>query len=221
MNCIINVSNGAWYPTGAMRQRKSLRAVGYGGKYHSWVNSYPEGCPSHQAAPYAFKPYAFKWAIKQGYDSIIWMDSAVWAKKNPQPIFDQIDKDGYFVLQNGWTSGEWCTDRQLQAFDLTREEALKIPHPLACVVGINIARSEGLELFREYIKNVNLFPGAWTNENGEVSPDKRVLGSRHDQAVLGLIMHKLKLKYTFPRVDGEWLDYKITNKESILLTQGM
>lgn len=208
---------------GATRQRASLDAVGFDGTYKAWINEYPPGCPSHQQTPYAFKPHAFKWAAAQGYDEVLWMDSAVWAQHDLKPIWDKIDHDGYFVLQNGWTSGHWCSDRQLEAFGLTREQAFEIPHPMACVVGVNIRHAKGIDLLHDYYKYIDLFPGPWTNDGQQVSKHPDVLGTRHDQAVLGLIMHKYKLNYTYPQ---GWIEYLPSRNqqvadESVLLTQGM
>lgn len=219
MNCIINVAtSGAWYERGSQRLAESLAPVNYMGEIKIWSGMYPEGCPPHSEIPYGFKPHAFKWAKEAGMKKVIWMDSSVWAQKDIQPIFDIIEKQGYMILRNGWTTGNWSTDEQLSAYNLTREEAFSVPHAMANVIGINFDSYIGNLIFEEYFNNQHLFKGAWKNENGEVSADKRVLGSRHDQTILSLIVHKYKLELTNPQ---GIIDYNTGNTESILLTQGL
>lgn len=219
MNCIINVAtSGAWYEVGSQRLAESLRHVGYNDEIKIWSGMYPEGCPAHSYFPYAFKPHAFKWAKEVGMKKVIWMDSSVWAQKNIEPIFDIIKKQGYMILRNGWTTGEWSTDEQLSAYGLTREEAFSVPHAMANVIGIDFDSSIGNIIFEEYFNNQHLFKGSWKNENREVSQDTRVLGSRHDQTILSLIVYKYKLELTNPQAI---IEYNIENKDSLLLTQGM
>lgn len=218
MNCIINVGIGAWHPEGSKRLFGSLTIINYSGQAKTWTENLPDGCPPQHELPYAFKPHAFKWAKENGMKKVIWMDSSVWAQKALDPIFEIIEKQGYMILRNGWTTGEWSTDEQLSAYGLTREEAFSIPHAMANVIGINFDSEIGNTIFEEYFNNQHLFKGAWKNENGEVSADKRVLGSRHDQTILSLVVHKYKLELTNPQ---GIVDYTITNENSILLTQGI
>lgn len=222
MNCIVNISVGGWYPKGAQRLKKSLDRVGFSGSFISWTE-YPPGVPSHQEKPYAFKCHAFKWALEQGYDNALWLDASAWANHSLQPVFDKIEQDGYFVLLNGWSSGHWCSDQQLAAFNLTREEAFNVPHPMGFMIGINFQSSEGMSLYRDYFDHQHLFPGPWNNNDKSVSQDPRVLGTRHDQSILGLVIHRHKLKYTEPQ---GWIEYPPCKTqelydEAIVLAQGM
>lgn len=226
MNCIINVGVGAWHPRGSQRLAETMVHPDMGnfqGTVKCWKDEYPPGSPTHQDIPYGFKPYAFKWAMEQGYDNVLWCDSAVYAQHDVRPIFDHIEKHGHFILRNGWTSANWCTDRQLEVFGYTRDEADKLPHPMACVVGLNLRDDIGDMIYDGYLSGVPLFPGPWSNKNKELGEDKRILGSRHDQAVLGLIMADVGLLEHYVNPQG-WLHYyskKDPGPESILLTQGM
>lgn len=47
----------------------------------SWKNTLPEGAKLHSESLYGFKVYAIKYALKQGYTKIIWLDSACILQK--------------------------------------------------------------------------------------------------------------------------------------------
>lgn len=216
MNCIINVSINYWYTQGGERLRNSLLS-NFSGDVKIWNQNIP-GCPRHSEIPYAFKAHAFKWAKDKGYANALWCDSAVWAQHNVQPVFDQIEQDGYFVLRNGWSTGNWSSDQQLNAFGYTRDQAYEIPHALACVFGINFSHPTGTTIFNEYFNNQHLFKGSWKNENKHLGTDERIMGTRHDQTILSLIIYKHGLDFTNPQ---GWIDYSPENKEAIFLSQGM
>jgi hypothetical protein len=215
---ILSVGIGAWYPKGLRRQETALRQTGYHGTIKHWSAQYPPGSPSHQQCPYAFKPYAFKWALDNGYTSALWLDSSIWPQHSIEPILNHIERHGYLVLLNGWTTGEWSTDAQLEAFGYNREEAMQIKHGVGGIIGINFTHPDGLTVYENYLSHSYLFPGAWSNEAGQVSSDPRVLGSRHDQAVLSLIAHKHGLEFTG---GADIFTYDVTNPKPILLAQGM
>lgn len=221
MNCIINVSINYWYPKGGERLRNSLVSK-FDGEVKIWNQLNIPGCPSHKETPYAFKAHALNWARSRGYTSALWCDSAVWAQNNVQPVFDKIEKDGYFVLRNGWSTGNWSSDTQLNAFGYTREDAYQIPHALACVFGINFRHRTGATVFEEYFSNQHLFKGSWKNENNHLGEDPRIMGTRHDQTVLSLIIHKHGLEFTNPQGWIHYVDKDTTlDSNAIFLSQGM
>lgn len=219
---IINVGVGGWHPKGSQRLGDSIASIhpelweSQDIQFMSWTTEYPVGSPTHQQAPYGFKPYAFLWAIENNYDIAIWADSAVWPKKSIHPLIDIINKQGHLLFQNGWTSGEWMCDNQMEALGLTRDEALQIPHLMACVMGFDLRNERSIEFLKQWISYTKDFLGEWTN-TGLCSEDKRVLGSRHDQTFASVISHRLGMDWTNPK---GLVSYDI-NEDSILVTQGM
>jgi hypothetical protein len=185
--------------------------------YLAYSDEYPKGCPTHQEVPYAFKSFMLKEAISQGYTSILWMDSAVWIQHDIEPLFEQIERDGYLIFRNGWTQANWSTDAQLEAFNLTRDEAETMPHPMACVIGFNV-NDETIEWIHDYINKYPLFVGAWNNNGNICSQDMRCLGSRHDQTILGFIANQYGLKFTNTNV---LISYDVNDSSSLLLSQGI
>lgn len=219
---ILNVGVGGWHPRGSERLTKSIHAIhpeiweSGSIEVMSWTAGYPPDSPTHQEAPYGFKPYAFKWASEQGYDIVIWMDSAVWAKKSIQPLIDQIKEKGHLLFKNGWTSGQWLCDNQLGPLNLSREQSLEIPHLMACVMGFDLNYPTSLTFLDQWIELVPHFKGEWSN-TGICSTDNGVLGSRHDQSFASVISHRLGMEWTDPK---GLISYDI-NEDSILVTQGM
>jgi len=185
--------------------------------YLAYSDQYPKGCPTHQEVPYAFKAFMLKEAISQGYKTILWMDSAIWIQHDIEPLFEHIEREGYLIFRNGWTQANWSTDAQLQAFNLTRDEAETMPHPMACVIGFQV-NDQTIEWIHDYVNKYPLFVGAWNNNGNVCSQDMRCLGSRHDQTILGFIANQYGLKFT--NTNG-LISYDVNDSNSLLLSQGV
>lgn len=151
----------------------------------------PTGCPD---IPYAFKPYAIMQARERGYDTILWCDSSVAPIRSLDPLWTLIEQQGYWFSDNwNWNCGQWTSDEALTLLGITREEAFTIPHLCATAFGLDFKHRFGREFFSQWLKLLPAFKGPWTNENGEASSDKRVLGHRHDQTALSVIVHRMGL----------------------------
>ena len=123
-------------------------------------------------------------------------------------FIDQIVKDGYLLLRNGWWSGEWCSDAALEPLGITREESMTIPHIMACVMGLDLRVERSVEFLEKYYEKANdgvSFIGAWDNKSGQVSKDPRVLGHRHDQTAASVIAWKLGMR--------NWLEHWLVYDE--------
>lgn len=209
--CIVNVSIGGWYPKGLDRLQASIKKYSPEIDVIGWRDEYPPGCPPHQKIPYAFKPYAFKHARGRGYRSAIWLDSAAWAVRDVTPVFEGIERDGCYLQNGGHNTGQWCSDAALVTLGVTRDEAMKMGHLTACIMGLDFTNEttcKFLDQWLAYADDGITFPGAWTNKNGEVSKDPRVKGHRHDQTAasvlslrLGMPWHvkKVRLQYKLPK----------------------
>lgn len=188
---------GGWHPKGLLRMKSSLlKYKGFDIKF--WSDSFPPGSPTHQENPYAFKAWTMKWARDNGYKTVLWLDAAVWANKDPSPVFEHVERNGYLLLKNGdWNQGNWSTDKQLEYYNIDREIAFGIQHPMACMFGLSFDHDIGNEILDRYLKasQDGIFIGPWWNKEKEVSDDERVIGSRHDQTCLGYIAYDLKLSY--------------------------
>ena len=208
-NCIINVSIGGWYPKGQARLKESLNKHAPDVDTLFWCNSYPPGCPDHAQVPYAFKMYSFLAARSQGYTNVLWLDSAAYAVRPVEPLFEHLNARGHYLQHNpGHRTGEWCTDAALVSLGKTREELMEMPHLMACIMGLNfknLKSNQFLDRMLEFSKDGVTFQGPWHNKNGEASVDKRVKGHRHDQTAGSVLSIEMGMDWVL--IGGSRLSY--------------
>lgn len=194
-NVIVSAGVGSWYPLGIDRLELSLQEHGWGGSTMFWRDEYPEGSPTHQEQPYAFKIRAIEAAHRAGHRFILWCDSSVWAVKNPEPIFSLIQNQGYYL----WDSGHWCdtwiNDKTLAAFGVTRGQAHDIRMISANVMGFDMENPTAQKFMERWnwALDHGLFPGSWKREP-EDNEDAPYLGHRHDQSSASLIANELRMR---------------------------
>lgn len=163
----------------------------------AWIDTPPPGSSPHSLIPYDFKPHAIWNAYRKGYRTIIWFDSVIVPNRPLTELFDMVKQNGYLILLNGWTSGEWCADRALEPLGITRDESFDIPHAMACVLGFDLSRPDILKVFEQWKQSAPAaFPGPWNNQNNVASSHPRVLGHRHDQTAISVFAHKAGWRFT-------------------------
>lgn len=138
--------------------------------------------PSHEQNPYAFKIYAMENAKNRGFNQVLWLDSSVMFVKHSQPIFECIEKNGFFFEEAGHWVGSWCNDRTLEYFNITREEAMQMPMFSAGFTGIDFTNRIGVEFFERWKKSMldGQFIGDWSNH-------------RHDMTCASIIANQMGL----------------------------
>lgn len=193
------------YMRSMARLEESLQG-NFDGDFLGFVGEHTIDAPLHTDNPYAFKVYAFMAAVDAGYDQIMWMDSACYAIKNVNPIFNVIAKEGYFMQEAGHWAGTWTNDRTLDYFGITRDEAMQIPMFTAGFFGLKMADKIASEFFSKWFDamKAGMFKGNWTNWDHSESNDARCEGSRHDMSCASIITHQLGMKY---KAGNEWLQY--------------
>jgi hypothetical protein len=157
------------------RQAQSLQKFNI--EYKHYTNVYEIGSPMHLYNPYAFKAYALD--KKEGV--VIWLDSVVYAKKPLTDFVNYIKKNGACFFDNiGYSVADYCNDKCLNYYGITREEAKEIKMIMACCMGFDFNNPLAVQVFNEYKKACadGIFKGDWTNH-------------RHDQTCMSIIIHKL------------------------------
>ncbi len=202
---VVSFADGAGHYIKAMaRLELSLKQTGFIGSFKG-INDYGHiGSPHHKlgadAVPYAFKALSIKKAIEEGARFILWCDSVVYATKSIDPIFEQIERDGYLFFDNiGFTIGDYTSDDCLQKHGMTREQAFNAKMIMACVMGFDTWSIPAKEFLNRYIAAADdgvSYLGDWHNNNLQVSADMRCKGHRHDQSVASIIIHQMGLKIT-------------------------
>ncbi|NCX55608.1 MAG: hypothetical protein EBW87_00195 [Burkholderiaceae bacterium] len=202
---VVSFADGAGtYAKALMRLELSLKQVDFTGIFKG-INDYGHiGSPLHKnspgAIPYAFKPFSIKKAIEEGARYILWCDSAVYATKSIDPVFDHIKKHGYLFFNNiGFSIGDYTSDACLDKWGMSRSESFNHPMIMACVMGFDIEHPQARKFLDLYIGAVSdgvSYPGSWTNEDLQVSNDMRCRGHRHDQSVASIIVAQMGLTIT-------------------------
>lgn len=192
--CIINVAFGSDYEQKQVRLMDSL-ADKFDGSLLFYRSESSIGAPPHTENPYAFKVFAFKKAAQEGFLQILWLDANVRVDGSLSPVWDAIEKDGYYFIGPNGIVGEWSSDAALNAFNISREDALKIPEISGCVVGLDLEKRISQKFFEHWKLAMldGLFKGDWRNDHNQVSLDNRVKGHRHDQTIASLLAHSLEM----------------------------
>lgn len=221
--CVVSFADRQPYIRLQDRLVATFKAKGYTGDFQMYrsTDQLPEGCPQHihgeRAVPYAFKAYALRQAWENGYDMALWADSSIYAIRNPQEAFDCIAKDGYWLLNCGFCTGQWCSDAALVTLDVTREDLFSPqgdqpnwPHLMASTMGLDFRKHNchAQAFLQQYFAFANdgvTFRGipldspiaiqkTWGNAGDEMSADVRVRGHRHDQTAASVIAWKLGMR---------------------------
>ena len=214
---IINVGIDKWYPKGSFRLKKSLKS-NFDGKLLQWIDVFPNDNFNGKTI-YCVKASAMEEALKYRYKYLLWLDCSIWATKDITPVFDLIQKHGYYAVNNGYNLAQTVSDSCLSFFGITRDEAEKIPESTSCIFGIDLTKHMALaEMFIESCKQ-----GAadGSREHDNQSQDKRFLFHRQDQSVWSLCLHKCGLK---PYDDyGSIISYNVSKGDfdPIFLNNGM
>lgn len=209
--CIINVGIGGWYAKGSERLRRSLIYHGYDGDFLIWKDDLPPGAPTHESNPYAFKVYAFREAVRQGYTHILWLDCSAWCIKDPTPIFNRMTDEGYYFWSSGYNCAQSTNDNALKSFNITRDEAEKFEELSSGGIGLYISNPQASQ-FLEYWGDAaekGCFKGSRFHDNQ--SRDPRFLFHRQDQCCASIVANKLGMKISRP---GEFMSYYDPTKMS-------
>lgn len=191
---IICAGIGGWYGKGVERLKRSLNFVGWPGDVMGWADVYPPSSHKHEEVPYYFKIAAFEWALYRQHTHVLWVDASFWAVKNPVPLFDIINEQGYYMFSSGYSLAQTVNDNALEKLGMSRDEVEPATEWASGCVGFNFENPNGraiYALWKDYMDK-KLSIGSRLHDNQ--SQDKRFLFHRQDQTCLSLAMYKLGLR---------------------------
>jgi hypothetical protein len=214
---IVSVGTGEKYCSNLLRLKHSL--LDFRGTLKFWRDELPPGSPPHADVPYAFKVWALKCAIDEGFEQILWLDSSIVVTRPLDRIWSLLDDRGYWFSKNfphgpiapsslPWKCGQWCADSALGPLGISREVSLDIDLVIGGAFGLDVHRASSRRLFDELLRLARdgaAFRGSWDNEGGRASSSRIVLGHRHDQTVLSVLAWRQAMELTTPPdciVDG-------------------
>ena len=219
---IVNVAFGEHYLKGQRRLQAACDALKEPLVTHSGLM---RGWPSHAQKPYAFKACALA-LHSASTDLIMWMDAAVKPVRPLEPLWERIEREGYWFAENAWNNYQWTADSAYpdlfpnsftdtedgnMCFDLEQARGFnkEIPQVMACAFGLNLRNEIGNAFLLDYmhLAMTDAFRGPWWNSNNPVNRGKDpakcapcgppdVIGHRHDQTAASVIAWRLDMKLT-------------------------
>lgn len=211
---IINAALGGWYPQGQKRLIRSLNVHGYPWDVMTWCNEWPND-NYDKSCPYNVKAAAFEEAIKAGYTHIIWADCSMWLQNPIEPLFDFINQQGYYLGQSGFNCAQSCSDKCLEYFGITRDEAEYIPDCQSGLFGVYIDNPIAKQFIETWIQSAKdgAFIGSRLHDNQSLDP--RFLFHRQDQSCASIIAGKLGMKL---RLFGNYVSYYPNNISDVIFS---
>jgi len=205
---LATIGLGGQYPRLVARMIEKFHHASPGFQLSAWVNALPPGAPEnvvldgYDYTPYCAKPFALRALRDAGADVGILLDAAFWPIRPIHPLVSHIQQHGCYFCFNGFKVGQWCSDIALARFGMSRDEAFEIEELSSYCVGLDFSRVDANRVLNEWCRMAGdgvTFPAPHTNINatstigdrnkGFVSTDPRVMGHRHDQTVLSVLVH--------------------------------
>lgn len=175
---IVNVATGS-YRKGQERLYRNITDPA-----HLYTDLHPDW-PKHADKPYAFKAYAMKEASYAAH-LLLWCDACILPVQSLEPLWECIEREGYWISRNGWTNYEWTADaaypdlfpefwrfdpnRLTPAIDDARVINRRIPHVVATAFGLNVKHPKGKAFLDEYYRlasETRAFCGPWINASSQ------------------------------------------------------
>lgn len=172
MRAVVNVATNDYFRKGQARLIDALRKQGE--EYHMW-GELPMGCPPD--VPYAFKAFALQQAnypivgkSHSDYRTLLWCDSCILPIRPLAPVWEKIERDGYLIMDGGWTNYEWTADSAypdlfpdygwhgigimggINGIQLARETNRTMSHVVAGCFGISLQHEIGRAILAEYYR---------------------------------------------------------------------
>jgi len=208
--CVVSVGVNGEYPLKERRLVVHLETTNPSLPVLSWVNCYPPDSPDHATLPYAFKAYALAEAKRQGYELLLWLDSAVSCFANIDPIFKIIEKDGYLIANSDARLHMHSSDYSLSLFGRTRhwaehESKVKVVGHGA-FFGFNLAHPIGLAAYEDFWNAIAVKKSTAAANVCFEDPRCR-FGHRNEEVILALILekHNLAMHNTSLPIEGRIL----------------
>lgn len=178
---VVCVATTPHYINGLQRLSKVMNGP-LGESSKAWIATPHEMMqwPSHQDKPYAFKAYALQ-AAAQTSDVLLWADASILPIRSLEPLWEKIERYGYWIARNGWNNYQWTADsaypdlfpefyghpaRDAEVLRASRTINQSIPHVVATSFGLNVKHPIGKAFLAEYYRlasETKAFCGPWMN----------------------------------------------------------
>lgn len=183
-----SVGFGSRYVPMLDRLVESLNTIHPNSKKYIYRNSYPLNSKTHEESMYGFKVHSVQEALNDGYTKIVWLDAACILIKDIRRIFEHCNTHGILAIQDDNLLGKYASNRSLEHFSLSREEAYNKKYHFAG--GSFYAFDFNVKLCRDIFntwkeaESLGLFGSTKEEAAGKLQ------GHRHDETCFGLSLYK-------------------------------
>lgn len=161
--------------------------------------------PTQAEDPYAFKIHAIETVHNKGFDIVLWCDSVLQLTQPLDGLIEEVEQVGVYLAEDGWKTGMFANDKALNYYNLTRDEAMKMPSIWACFMGFDFRKPVTQFFINKWKEalHAGLFRGLHHNHHKTESEDPRCKGHRHDQTCAELVAHTNHIPLSRPVLHPE------------------
>ena len=141
------------YPQMIAMQIEQLKAVGFNGYYLYFLGALPNPTGKeikYAGIPYGFKIFAMMEAQKKGFNSVIWLDSALCPLNDPAPLFEELENTGAVFSLHPVESNLLLPVARNSIYQLTGVDLHKVGRPHAGVFGLYMEHPLAKEFINTY-----------------------------------------------------------------------
>jgi len=206
---MVGVSQSRLLEPYVARFRETFKKYACCDRIYIYDKAWPPGSPCHLECNYGFKVHAVNHARSEGFQKILWFDSSCYAFAPLEPLWQRLERDGHVLIEDANALGKWSSDRSLEDFNVTRDQAMSMRLMCGTCWGVDLT-FERSRIFLDKLlscatpENFNgthksrlpgLTPHPRPKTGGAaVSNDERCWGHRSDEVYSALIANELNMK---------------------------
>ena len=141
----------------------------------------------HSEVPYKFKLDLIQQAVKDGYESIVWLDSSLQVVRNLDELFNNTA--GFCFHNLGHPLKNYISDLAVDNLIMSDIELKTTPQIWGGAFGLDFSNPDAHKILRVLIRQSEI--GSF---NDGSSTREGFIAHRHDQAVMSVIFNRFKVK---------------------------
>lgn len=173
-----------------------------------WTNEMPPGARSMSESLYGFKPHAVNYALKQGYNKIMFFDPAIILMKPIDFYQGKAEEYGVCCAQDDNKLSHFCGDKALNWFKLGRNEISDWHLVGGSFYYFDFSVELCVDIFSDWLSSE--IAGTFGSQREQAS--NQLQGHRNDEANMALSIYR---NYSKP-MSGD-VRYNCENKEICIL----
>lgn len=180
--CFLSVAFGPRYIEQQTRLHQSLQAIHPEAKHFAWTDTYPPGSRLHKESLYGFKPHAVQYALDQGYNRIIWLDTAIVLQHPVDYYWSLTDQFGVLAAKDDNALSKCIGQRALDYYGNPNIEGMHLVGGSLYVFDFNQPLCHRIFNRWLFAEEDGIFGSQQEQASGQINRH------RHDEACLAYIM---------------------------------